>query len=87
VTVSDRVVSGLRAIVRNTGEISYHVNYHVGNERPYLKIGQHPKTTIAEARELARTVLALAERGIDPAAGLHERLIRELKEKGEKWRP
>jgi hypothetical protein len=36
---------------------------------------------------IARTVQALAEQGIDAQAGLHERLIRELKAKGIRWRP
>lgn len=42
---------------------------------------------ISEARVLAKTVRLLAARGIDVQAGLHERLVRELTEKGEKWRP
>lgn len=86
-TVSDNVVPGLRAICRATGGISYHVGYSVNGSRPYLKVGAHPETTIAEARELAKTVIALARLGIDPQDGLHERLIRELREHGAKWRP
>jgi hypothetical protein len=86
-TVSDDVVPGLRAIVRKSGEISLHVSYTIGESRPYLLLGHMPDITIAEARELARTVLALAEKGIDPAEGLHARLIRELRAKGTRWRP
>jgi hypothetical protein len=41
----------------------------------------------SEARELAGTVQALAGQGIDAQAGLHERLIRELKAKNIRWRP
>jgi hypothetical protein len=32
-------------------------------------------------------VRALAEMGIDPQEGLHERLIRELQKEGTNWRP
>ncbi len=87
VTVSDNIVTGLRAIIRNTGGISFHIGYTVGGSRPYLKLGEHPDMTIAEARAIAKTVKSLAEKGIDVQAGLHDRLIRELKEKGERWRP
>lgn len=87
ITVSDDMVSGLRAICRNTGGISYHVAYVVNGSRPYLKIGSHPGMTIAEARAIAKTVIALSKKGIDPQDGLHARLIRELREQGEAWRP
>ncbi len=87
VTITDSLQAGLRAIIRNTGNISFHVNYEVGESRPYLKLGDHPDMTIAEARSLARTVRSLADLGIDPTEGLHTRLIRELRDKGTKWRP
>jgi hypothetical protein len=87
ITVSDDMVSGLRAIIRDTGGISFHVQYTIGKSRPYLKIGEVPGTTVEQARSLARTVLALAQQGIDPQSGLHERLLRELAEQGPKWRP
>lgn len=87
VTVSDDIVTGLRAVIRNTGLISYHVTYDVDGSRPYLKIGDHPQMKLEEARNLARTVQSLAEKGIDVQAGLHERLIKQLKEQGAKWRP
>jgi hypothetical protein len=87
ITVSDDMVPGLRAIVRDTGGISFHVQYTIGKSRPYLKIGEVPGTTIEQARALAKTVLALARQGIDPQSGLHERLLRELAEQGPKWRP
>ena len=48
------------------------------------KLGDHPDMSIAEARQLTRTVQTLAAIGIDPQEGLHERLIRELKAKGTK---
>jgi Arm DNA-binding domain len=87
ITVSDDMVPGLRAIIRDTGGISFHVQYTIGKSRPYLKIGDVPGTTVDQARKLARTVLSLAKQGIDPQSGLHERLLRELAEQGDKWRP
>jgi hypothetical protein len=90
-TLTDDEVTGLRAIIRYTGLISFHVQYTLhgedGDARPYLKIGDYPGMKIEKARKIARTVHELAEMGIDPTAGLHERLIRELDEKGAKWRP
>lgn len=92
VTISDDVQAGLRAIVRNTGLISYHVNYEVDDSRPYLKLGDHNPghaghLSITEARHLATVVRSLAGAGIDVQAGLHERLIRELQDKGVRWKP
>lgn len=86
-TVSDDETVGLRAILRSTGVVTFSVHYDVDGSRPWLTIGHHPDMTVDEARKLARTVRALAEKGIDPQAGLHERLIRELQSKGDKWRP
>ena len=43
--------------------------------------------TVNEACDQAKTVCALADMGIDPQEGLHERLIKELREKGTAWRP
>ncbi len=87
VTLSDDMVPGLRAIIRDTGLISFHVQYSIGKSRPYLKIGDVPGMSVEEARKLARTILELARQGIDPQSGLHERLIRELTEQGANWRP
>lgn len=87
VTVSDDMQTGLRVIIRNTGLVSFHVQYDIDGSRPYLKLGDHPDMTVPEARSLAATVRTLADHGIDPQAGLHERLVRELKEKGARWRP
>jgi len=93
ITVSDNIVKGLRAVVRDTGLISYHTYYTVGpDDAAYLKIGVHdPKNpdhlTIPEARDLARTIKALGKKGIDPQEGLHQRLIKELRESGVSWKP
>jgi hypothetical protein len=87
-TVSDNVVTGLRAVVRaTTGAVTFHVDYTIGDRRPYLLLGTLDDLSIEDARGLALTVKALAAKGVDPAEGLHTRLIRELREQGEKWRP
>jgi hypothetical protein len=87
ITVTDDQVPNLRAVIRNTGLVSYHVQYSVNGSRPFMKVGNFPDMPIKTARELAHTVTALAAKGIDPQAGLHERLIRELLDRGDKWKP
>lgn len=87
-TVTDNEQANLRAVIRNTGLISYHVQYSLPNgSRPFMKVGNYPDMPIKTARELCRTITSLASRGIDPQEGLHERLIRELLDKGERWKP
>lgn len=87
ITLSDPMTTGLQAIIRPSGAISFHVHYHYNGHRPLLKLGDFPGMTIVQARELTRTVIALGELGIDPQEGFRERLIRELLRDGEKWRP
>jgi hypothetical protein len=87
VLLTDPDEVGLRVIIRSAGTIAFHVSYTVDGSTPLLKIGSYPDMSIDEARELTRTIRYLASQGIDPQVGLHERLIRELKEKGTKWRP
>jgi hypothetical protein len=86
-TVSDTVQAGLRIIVRKTGGISFHAHYEVNDSRPMLKIGEHPGTTLEKARNLTKIIRDLANKGIDPQEGLHDRLLRELEIKGASWRP
>lgn len=91
--LSDDVQPGLRIAIRDSGLVSWHTQYELpaGKDgqrtRPYIKIGDYPEMTIDRARNLTKTILALAEKGIDPMEGLHDRLIRELEEKGTRWRP
>jgi hypothetical protein len=90
--ISDDLVTGLRAVIRKDGGVTYHASYHLGDERPFLKLGvMDPKDpehiSLEDARELTKTIKALADKGIDPQDGLHRRLIKELKEKGTRWRP
>jgi hypothetical protein len=80
---------GLQAQIQNSGLISYRVIYEVGDgKRGTLTIGHHPEMKLDRARKIADTIQYLAdELGIDPQAGLHERLVREIEERGTKWRP
>src|SRR5882762_9376710 len=87
-TITDPLTTGLRAIIRDTGLVSFHAHLDVAGERPMLDLGEFPREiTIEEARELTRTIRGLAGMGIDVRDGLHKRLLRELQEKKLKWRP
>lgn len=91
-TVSDDLVVGLRALITKDGVVNYHASYHLGDKRGYLRLGvldpKHPDhISLSDARELTKTIKALAAKGIDPEDGLHRRLIREMLEKGTRWRP
>jgi hypothetical protein len=85
--ISDDIVTGLRALVRSTGTVSFHCQYDFNGSRPMLKVGDLGETTVEEARELTKTIRALAAKGIDVQSGLHERLLRELRAQGTRWRP
>jgi hypothetical protein len=95
VSISDDIQDGLRALIRKTGLITFHAHYTVGDERPYIKVGHYPmeddkkagQATIDDARQVTKTIRSLGDMGIDVQLGLHERLLRELRNKGTKWRP
>lgn len=92
VTVSDDMVTGLRAVVYKSGLITFAISYHFDNERPFLKLGSLNKDaddhiSIQDARELGKTVKSLAAKGTDPQSGLHRRLIKELLRDGANWKP
>jgi hypothetical protein len=55
-TITDDVQYGLRAKIRKTGGITFHVSYTLpseddedGNSRPFLLAGRHPSTTLADS--------------------------------------
>jgi hypothetical protein len=77
ITVSDDLVSGLRAVIRDTGGSVF--TYSTPSENR-ADISRSAKCQGPRSRKLAnwRTVLALVQQGIDPQSGLHERLLREL---------
>ena len=89
--ISDDMVVGLRAMVHKSGLIAFHVSYYVGDKRPFMRIGTFNEgdpdfISIEDAREVAKTIKALGDKGIDVQDGLQRRLVRELKEKGTNWR-
>lgn len=100
--VTDIEGNGLRALVRrDSGSVSYHCHFHVvgvdPNEapdedeekvggRPHFTLGHYPETSVEDARALAATIYGLGQMGIDIRSGMRQRLLRELKAKGMKWR-
>lgn len=92
VRVSDDMVTGLRAVVNRSGLTTLHCSYEIGENRPFILLGslnpgEDNHITIKEARELTKTIKALAAKGIDVQDGLHARLMRELKRDGANWKP
>lgn len=90
--ISDDMVTGLRAMVNKSGLISFHASYYVGGNRPFIKLGDLNRDSpdyisLEDAREITKTIKALGNKEIDVQAGLHRRLIRELKRDGTSWRP
>lgn len=91
VRVSDDMCVGLRAVVNRSGAVSLHVSYEVGEDRPFKLLGSINKgaknyITIEDARELAKTIKALGERGINVDEANDKRLLKELKTQGINWR-
>ena len=52
-----------------------------------IDIGESPETTVDRARKIARSIIAIADKGIDPRDGLHKRLVSEIEKVGDKWKP
>lgn len=90
---SDKIVPGLRVHVTRLGTINFFVQYHVGVgprlslHRGWLKIGDYPSMPIEKARQIATSILKIAERWIDPVVEVENRFIREILSQGENWRP
>jgi hypothetical protein len=92
VRISDDMCVGLRAVVNRSGRITLHVSYAVGDDRPFKLLGSANKgepdyISIDDARDLAKTIKALGDRGINVDEANERRLLRELREKGVAWRP
>lgn len=77
----------LMVLMRDTGEISFHAIYTVGNKRSSILLGEHPDMTLDRATKVAKSIYTLGQMGIDPQEGLHARLVREIESQGAKWRP
>ena len=87
VNIGDDRQTGLRAIIRKSGTVTFHAMYQIGESRPMITVGHFPDTTIEEARHLTKVVRSLADKGIDVQEGLHQRLLKELERDGTNWRP
>lgn len=96
VTIADEEQPGLHCMIRPTGNASFHVQYYnKEGKRPYFLIGRHAPgeadhMTIERARHLAKTIRALADKGIDIDDALinaRAQLLIDVEERGEKWRP
>lgn len=99
--MSDDGCKNLRAILRSTGHISYHVQYtappmpkdlapelkKAWKSRPYLLVGYYPDTPLMKVRHRVEVIQALAERGIDVQLYGWEYLLQELDRRGLKWLP
>lgn len=92
VRISDDTVVGLRAVVNRGGRVTLHISYEAGEDRPFMLLGSLDDKkapdyiTIDDARELAKTIKALGERGINVTAANDRRLLKELKRDGVAWR-
>ena len=92
VRYSDDVVPGLMYVINQSGAITFHTQYQVGDFRGLILLGSLNKDrddhmTIKQARELTGIITELARHGVDVQDGLHKRLISELKKEGTAWRP
>lgn len=94
-TISDDLQRGLHVMFRKTGHVSFHIHHERGDIRAYMIVGHYPEgsdrkagqAAIDDARNLADTIVRLADMGVDVTDGLYPRLFRELREKGLNWRP
>ena len=82
-TISDGSISGLALYKTKTSYI-WRLRYTYGKKRSYYVIGEYPIVSLKEARDMAREVKLLLEKGIDP--NLHkkqqqEELIRQQNKK------
>lgn len=103
VRLTDNIQSGMRVIINKSGLITFYANYTMrtkdGNERPYFTIGHYPEEFelkrnprlgdefIADMRDVATIIRNLADMGIDVQAGLHERIVAEIRAERESWTP
>jgi hypothetical protein len=91
-SVVDDLVVGLRFIIYKDGSIAIHASYTVGDRRPFFLIGKLNKDdpdhlSLADARDLVKSIKNIGLRGVDVQDGMYRRLISELKRDGAAWRP
>ena len=66
-TIPDDEVKRLYIRVRASGHKSFWIVYRMGGKQVWLKIGDADVLTLRQAREAARTKLAMVQLGTDPA--------------------
>ena len=59
-------ISGLLLVVKDTGAKSWVIRTMVGGKRKSIGLGPYPEISLSVAREKARAVKSLIEKGIDP---------------------
>jgi hypothetical protein len=84
--ITDGLVPGLRARFE-ADRTAFYAHYFVAGERKQQLIGHFPEMSIPVAREVVKTIKALADKGINIQDGLVPRLIQELIQLGDAWRP
>lgn len=97
ITICDKVVTGLRAVVSKSGNIALSACYNFNESRPMTKLGEIGVTerdyeymTIDDARQLTKIIHSLADKGIsieEEIAKIRQKLLRDVLEKGSDWKP
>ena len=97
ITICDKVVTGLRAVVSKSGSIALSACYNFNESRPMTKLGEIGVTerdyeymTIDDARQLTKIIHSLADKGIsieEEIAKIRQKLLRDVLEKGSNWKP
>ena len=64
--IADADTKGLYLVVQPSGVKSFAVRYRHREKTVKYTLGRYPKLTLSEARQAARKVMSLVERGIDP---------------------
>jgi hypothetical protein len=93
-TISDDLVTGLKAECFRSGSITWHVHCPIGDgqeRRLFMKIGTlndkkaEDYLSLKQARDLAKVIKTISATGTDLQDGLLRRLIFELKRDGVRW--
>lgn len=66
--VPDSLCTGLYLVIQPTGKKSWQVRYRHGGTHRRMTLGNYPVLSLADARQRARSTLAAATEGQDPAA-------------------
>ena len=64
--IADADTKGLYLVVQPSGVKSFAVRYRHREKTVKYTLGRYPKITLLEARQAAREIISLVERGLDP---------------------